>query len=251
MLSSSSATDIGKRRKLNEDTVLAAPGLFVVCDGMGGHEAGEVASRLATDVIASFVARSEADPEMTWPYGFNTQMSYDANRLVTAIKLANRAIFRKASSVDAYTGMGTTVVAALVAAHRPHLTYAHVGDSRVYLVGPDRVTQLTRDDSWANLHADDESEDEGLRSQMKNILTNALGAREEVDFAVAEQQLASGDIVLLCSDGLTNMLPDDRIREIVLAHSPDLDSACHELVSEANDRGGRDNISVILLRYVV
>ena len=86
---------------------------------------------------------------------------------------------------------------------------------------------------------------------MKNILTNALGAREEVDFAVAEQQLASGDIVLLCSDGLTNMLPDDRIREIVLAHSPDLDSACHELVSEANDRGGRDNISVILLRYVV
>ena len=106
MLSSSSATDIGKRRKLNEDTVLAAPGLFVVCDGMGGHEAGEVASRLATDVIASFIARSEADPEMTWPYGFNTQMSYDANRLVTAIKLANRAIFRKASSVDAYTGMG-------------------------------------------------------------------------------------------------------------------------------------------------
>jgi PPM family protein phosphatase len=142
-------------------------------------------------------------------------------------------------------------VAALVASHRPYMTYAHVGDSRVYLVRSDAVTQLTRDDSWANLHAADEPEDEGLRSQMKNVLTKALGAREEVDFAVAEHELASGDIVLLCSDGLTNMLPDDRIQEIVLARSEDLEGACQELVSEANDRGGRDNISVILLRYAL
>jgi protein phosphatase len=107
-------TDVGRRRSLNEDTIHAQDRLFVVCDGMGGHKAGEVASKLAVEAIVGFIRRSEEDPEMTWPYGFDTQISYDENRLNTAIKLANRAVFRNAASSDDYTGMGTTVVAAMV-----------------------------------------------------------------------------------------------------------------------------------------
>ena len=109
-------TDVGKRRILNEDTIFTGDGLLVVCDGMGGHKAGEVASQIATDVIAAFVKRSGDDPEITWPYGFETRVSHNGNRLRTAIKLANRAVFRKAASSDDYTGMGTTVVAALTSA---------------------------------------------------------------------------------------------------------------------------------------
>ena len=111
-------TDVGRRRSLNEDTLHAQDRLFVVCDGMGGHKAGEVASKLAVEAIAGFIRRSDEDPEMTWPYGFNTQISYDENRLNTAIKLANRTVFRSAASSDDYTGMGTTVVAALVSPRR-------------------------------------------------------------------------------------------------------------------------------------
>lgn len=237
-------TDIGRRRGLNEDTIYAADRLFLVCDGMGGHKAGEVASKLAVDAIAGFIRRSEADSEMTWPYGFNTQLSYDENRLVTAIKLANRAVFRNAASSDDYTGMGTTVVAAMVSARSMEVTYAHVGDSRLYVIRADSVQQLTRDDTWANLAVGGDAES---TASMKNVLTKALGAREEVDFDVTRRALEDGDLILLCSDGLTNMLSDERILEIAAARSSDLEAACHDLVAAANEQGGRDNISVVLV----
>jgi protein phosphatase len=249
MLVSCGQTDIGRRRALNEDTIYAQDGLFVVCDGMGGHKAGEVASMLATEAISGFVKRSAEDPEMTWPYGYDTELSYDANRLSTAIKLANRVVFRKAASADDYTGMGTTVVAAIVPPRRPQLTYAHVGDSRIYLIRGDSILQLTRDDSWANRSWPGASEDDLASGPMKNILTKALGAREEVEFDVVDRGLQDGDLVLLCSDGLTNMISDEQIHEIASRPGPDLETTCRELVSCANDAGGRDNISVIVLRY--
>ncbi|HEY3067053.1 MAG TPA: PP2C family serine/threonine-protein phosphatase [Methylomirabilota bacterium] len=239
-------TDIGRRRSLNEDTIYAQDGLFLVCDGMGGHKAGEVASKLAVEAIAGFVRRSEEDPEMTWPYGYDTKLSYDANRLGTAVKLANRIVFRKGASADEYTGMGTTVAAVLVAARRSQMTFAHVGDSRVYVVRADTMRQLTRDDSWANLGW---SEEDPADSPVKNILTKALGAREDVEFDVVDEPLTAGDVVLLCSDGLTNMLSDTRILEILTAHAPDLEAATGELIARANEEGGRDNISVVLFRY--
>ena len=248
MISYCGVTDIGRRRALNEDAVLMRDGLFVVCDGMGGHKAGEVASQLAVDVISAFVTRSGADAEITWPFGFHPGLSLDGNRLFTAVKLANRAVFRKAASSEDYTGMGTTVVAVTVPPNRPHMSYAHVGDSRVYLLRGGTILQLTRDDSWANLAWKD-GEDEATTASMKNVLTKALGAREDVDFEVQSQELADGDTVLLCSDGLTNMLPDPRILEIVHAQGADLDSACAQLVAAANAEGGRDNISAILLHY--
>lgn len=242
-------TDIGKRRSLNEDAVFADGSLFVVCDGMGGHKAGEVASLLAVEAIKSFVKRSEDDPELTWPFGFDTRLRYNANRLRTAIKLANQVIVRKAASSESYTGMGTTVAAAIISPGRPVMTFGHVGDSRIYVISGDQadpMIQLTSDDSIANLvWSDDET-----GGPFKHILTKALGARDDLEFEVVDRPLQSGDTVLLCSDGLTNMLADDEIRGIVLADPPDLERACHQLVTEANARGGRDNISAVLVRYV-
>lgn len=243
-------TDIGRRRKINEDSIFAAHGLFVVCDGMGGHQAGEVAASLAVLAIANFIERSDADRELTWPFGFDRRLSYHANRLRTALKLANRAVFKHASSAEAYTGMGTTVAAVLIPGSEPRMTYAHVGDSRVYLLRDGALLQLTRDDSWANLLGDGgAADDPGASAGLRNVLTKALGAGEEVEFDAVDRTLADGDTVLLCSDGLTTMVPDPRIAEIVAAYQPDVPAACRALVAAANDQGGRDNVSVILAQY--
>lgn len=247
MLSFSSQTDVGRRRALNEDTVFAADDLFVVCDGMGGYKAGEVASQLATEVIAMFVKRSGEDTEITWPYGFQPNTSFDGNRLRTGIKLANRAVFRKGASSEDYTGMGTTVVAMITARSRPQMTFAHVGDSRIYLARGGAIEQLTRDDSWANIWGDADPDD-AVRKTMKHVLTKALGAQADVDFEVRDLELRNGDVLILCSDGLTNMVSDERMLEIISAGA-DLERASAALVAEANAAGGRDNISAILVRY--
>jgi protein phosphatase len=250
MLISHGETDIGKRRKINEDSIFAASGLFVVCDGMGGHKAGEVASRLAVETIARFVERTEEDRELTWPFGFNPQLS-STNRLRPRSSSPTGRL-PQANSREEYTGMGTTLVAVIVSPDESRMTYAHVGDSRIYLLRDRTIVQLTRDDSWANLGwsgAPDEDPTTTTTGLMKNILTKALGARDDVEFDVVDQPLHDGDTVLLCSDGLTNMLPDARILEVVAAHSNDLPGACRQLVAEANAQGGRDNISVILVAY--
>jgi serine/threonine protein phosphatase PrpC len=212
---------------------------------MGGHQAGDVASRIAVDTIGTFISRSGADPDLTWPYGFDPSLSFDANRVRTAIKLANRAIFMRASAEDEYAGMGTTVVATVVAPADARFTYGHVGDSRIYIIRDGRAVQLTRDDSLAN-SAWADAEEAGA---MKNVLTKALGVRDEVEFEVVAHDLRTGDMVLLCSDGLTNMLDDDAILDIVGRYDGHLDKTCDQLVDGANARGGRDNISAILLRY--
>jgi serine/threonine protein phosphatase PrpC len=239
-------TDIGRHRKLNEDSIFADGSLFLVCDGMGGHKAGEVASLLAVETITSFVKHSEEDPELTWPFGFDARLPYNTNRLRTAIKLANHMVVKKAGSSDRYTGMGTTVVALIVPPARAVMTYAHVGDSRIYAIRDTGIEQLTQDDSVASLGW---MGDETGEAPFKHILTKALGAREDLDFEVADRSLQPGEIILLCSDGLTNMLPDPEILRVVLASAHDLKQACRDLVAEANARGGRDNISAILLRH--
>jgi len=247
MISAYGQTDIGQRRTLNEDCILVGSDLFVLCDGMGGHKSGEVASALAADVVSGFIRRSAEDTELTWPYGFDPQISYAANRLHTAIKLANRAVFRKAASGEDYTGMGTTIAAVLAQPGGARITYASVGDSRIYLVRDGRMTQLTRDDSWAAVWQG-EGNDSDATGPLKNVLTKAVGAREDVDFEVRDLEIESGDIVLLCSDGLTNMVPDSTILNLVTANGDDLEAACRALIDCANAQGGRDNISVILIR---
>lgn len=241
MLEFHGETDVGRRRQLNEDTIFAAEDVFVVCDGMGGHQAGEVASRVATDALVGFLRRSASDPDVTWPGAIDPARSDDANRLAAAITVANREVHRQALASAEHRGMGTTVVAAMVSPARGELTYGHVGDSRLYLVRGGVITQLTRDDSLA--------EGAGGAAALKNVLTKALGVQPDVEVPVAGLALRPGDVVLLCSDGLTNMLSDAAILATVTAPGGTLADACRRLVADANAEGGRDNISVLLVRY--
>ncbi len=149
MVRASGVSDVGRVRKTNEDTYVSEPEirLFAVADGMGGHGAGEVASRLAIEAISAFIRRSSEDTDFSWPYGIDQTLSMDGNRLRTAIHLANRRIFRAAESNDDYNGMGTTIVGLLVNGSR--MSIGHVGDSRLYLLRSGSLEQLTDDDSWA------------------------------------------------------------------------------------------------------
>jgi len=150
MIEAYGQTDVGRRRKLNEDSFVvdAEASLYAVCDGMGGHNAGEVASRMAIEALESFIQKSHREKEITWPYGLETELSFDGNRLKTAIKLANKRVYKAADNREDYTGMGTTAVAALVTDNVA--TIGSAGDSRCYLFRAGTLTQLTRDDSWVS-----------------------------------------------------------------------------------------------------
>ena len=251
MLRASATTDAGPVRKTNEDSFVSDPAvrLFAVADGMGGHEAGEVASRLAIEAISGFIRRSAADTDFSWPYGLDGNLSYDGNRLRTAIHLANRRIFRTAESNDDYSGMGTTIVSVL--ANGTRVAIGHVGDSRLYLLRHGKLEQITQDDSWAAtiLAHDPRVKPADLAHHpMRNVLTNVLGAREQVDVHLAERDLESGDLMLLCSDGLHGVLDLDQLR-IILQNTSDVDATTRALVDTALQNGARDNVTALVLRY--
>ena len=252
MLESYGQTDVGRRRKLNEDSfdVDDAIGLYVVCDGMGGHNAGEVASKLALETIKGFVDKSEKEKEITWPYGLDVNLSFHGNRLCTAIKLANRKVFKTADSQEEYTGMGTTVVTGLVAGNV--LTVGWAGDSRAYLFRGGALSQLSRDDSWFTAAWSEGilTVEEIERHPLKNVITKAVGAKETIEPQAVEQILQDGDIALICSDGLHSMINDDRIQSIMATNEKKpLADGCASLIAAALEAGGKDNVSVILLRY--
>ena len=250
MLRASAISDAGRVRKTNEDSFAVDEDmrLFVVADGMGGHEAGEVASRLAVDAVSAFIRRSSTDADFSWPYGLQTSLSFDGNRLRTAIHLANRRVFRAAESNDDYSGMGTTIVSLLV--NGSSVAVGHVGDSRMYLFRGGRIEQLTQDDSWAATvlaHDPEAAKADLSHHPMRNVLTNALGAREQVDVHLTERTLERGDVMLLCSDGLHGVLDHDFLRG-VLASQPDVERAARELVTAALDHGSRDNVTALVVR---
>jgi len=263
-------TDTGLRRPANEDSVVARPGLglFAVCDGMGGHAAGEVASRAAADTIEAFVQHTDgADASFTWPYGFRPDLGIDGNRLVSAFLLANREIFRRTADDAEYRGMATTAVCLLLA--RPPWSaqsvggepgseptwsssamVAHVGDSRAYLWREGVLEQITRDHSWVEeqIASGALSEDEARAHPWRNLVTRALAGAEPPDVEVTPIALERGDRVLICSDGLTTPLTDKAIQETMnrLAKGP-VEALCQALVDDANAAGGPDNISVIVV----
>ena len=244
-------TDRGSVRRTNEDAffVDAELGIAVVADGMGGHAAGEVASRLAVEAIVSFIRRSHDDHEYSWPYGIETTLSLNANRLRTAIHLANRRVFRAAESHDEYTGMGTTVVCALIQDGR--MVVGHVGDSRLYLLRGSVLSQLTRDDSWAaTVLAQDSFTNAELRAHpMRNVLTNVLGAREQTEVHLQEQELRPGDRVLLCSDGVHGTLAHDAMIQLMLGATDE--AAATALARSAIDSGSKDNVTAAICSYEV
>jgi len=251
MIQSYGLSDLGKKRQRNEDSYVVNPDihLYVVADGMGGHNAGDVASATAAKTIESFMVRSHLERELTWPFGLDPKMSFDANRLRTSLKLANHKIWQLSDSHQEYMGMGTTVVATAVT--NDMATIGSVGDSRAYLVRNNEIRTLTRDDIWVNETWVRKafSEDQLQRIPLKNVLSKAVGSKEEIDFPLQELQLAEGDIVLLCSDGLHGLVTDSQILSMSLEKSPSLQEICTSLVRLANEAGGKDNITVVTLQY--
>ena len=251
MIEAFGQTDVGRRRKLNEDNFLVdvEAGLYSVCDGMGGHNAGEVASKMAIETLAAFIRKSHKEKEITWPYGLDVNLSYDGNRIKTALKLANKKVFKAADNREDYTGMGTTAVAAVVSENL--MTVGSAGDSRCYVFRDGKLTQITRDDSWVSAAWAEGilTSDEIERHPLRNVITKAVGAKEDIEINVVEHKLVAGDIALVCSDGLHSMINDDAILAAVTPFPLSLEEAAGKLITAANEAGGKDNVSVVLVRY--
>jgi serine/threonine protein phosphatase PrpC len=252
MIEAFGKTDVGRRRKLNEDNLLIDrdTNLYAVADGMGGHNAGEVASKMAIETLHAFIAKSQGEEkDITWPYGLEPHLSFEANRLKTAIKLANKRVFKAADNREDYTGMGTTLVAALV--NDGTLTVGNAGDSRCYMVRAGKISQLTRDDSWVSAAWAEGilSSDEIDRHPLRNVITKAVGAKDNIELETSEHKLAAGDVILLCSDGLHAMITDDAILGLLHPLPGSLEKTADVLIEAANEAGGKDNVSVVLLRY--
>jgi serine/threonine protein phosphatase PrpC len=250
MVTAHGLTHQGHVRKINEDSLLvdAGLGLFVVADGMGGHSAGEVASQLAVDTFREFITRARAGETLTWPFGHDARASFAANCMTTAMKLANRRVLQASADRDDCRGMGTTVAAALVDGNR--LTYGGVGDSRIYAFLGGRLQQLSRDDSWLAdvLERDPTTDLASLEThRMRHVLTNVVGALDTLEFNLIERTLQADEVLLLCSDGLHGPVDDAAIGAALL-EEPSIERAAHRLIDLALDRGGKDNVTVLLIQ---
>jgi protein phosphatase len=279
---SAALTDLGLRRPANEDSFVSRPGLglHVVCDGMGGHAAGEIASRVAADTIEAFVQQTEGvTASFTWPFPFRPEWGVNGNRLVAALQLANREIAQRVLDEPPLRGMATTAVCLLLgtrdlapgaseerttrrdavvplapsaqplAPSLPALV-AHVGDSRAYLWRDGDLDQITRDHSWVEeqMSLGVLSEVEARQHPWRNLVTRALAGADEPNVELTPINLEPGDRVVLCSDGLTSPLTNGQIAEI-LARTPMGRPAelCQALIDAANNAGGPDNITVIVV----
>ncbi len=249
-------TDVGMKRPHNEDNYLVDEkyDLYIVCDGMGGHEKGEVASQIAVSTIKQFFEENEKDPYRTWLIEEDATLSKEANILRAGIVEANNNIFKASGGSSGVRKMGTTVVA-LVRTSKG-LAIAHVGDSRCYRVRGGRLNQMTTDHSLLNSYlqqanlTEEQKQEEIKNFQYKNIILRALGMKSRVEVDVQEVVPEEGDIYLLCSDGLSGEVDDPQIEEIINKYEDDLHTAVRELINKANAHGGKDNITAILVKVV-
>jgi serine/threonine protein phosphatase PrpC len=234
LVTATAQTDKGKRRKRNEDSVLSREdeGIFVVADGMGGYRGGEVASKLAVSTIErAFVTHTFDGP-------VDDAIPRRASELVRAIQMANEVIFEHAGRDKQFEGMGTTICAARFSANKQRLYVGHVGDSRVYCFRDGRLRQMTTDHTMKDL---------GISGETAGHLSRAVGVWPVVPIDIVLGKPQPGDLYLLCSDGLTKMVTDNEI-EVVLAASNAPETVVEALVKAANDHGGKDNVSVIVVR---
>jgi serine/threonine protein phosphatase PrpC len=246
------ATDVGLKRDHNEDSMVILPEhrVAVVCDGMGGHEAGEVASGIGVETVKKFFELA-ADPNATWPFRYDRAQDEGTNLLSVAAQWANQRI-REAGSGNGTgggkRGMGTTFVGCYL--REKKAWFGWVGDSRGYLWRRGELTATTSDHSLLNelIKTGRLSEEEIENFQHKNVITRALGMADLTEVEINAVDLEPGDICLVCCDGLTGMVTDERIAEIV-TKEPDLQKAADMLIDEANANGGVDNITVALARY--
>ncbi len=238
-------TDVGRRRESNEDDFLLEParGVFAVADGMGGHAAGEIASRLAIETLREVLQRDgvhnadhlNAEAAAVW--------------LKSAVEEANRRICDSIQSHEERRGMGTTVVALVQSGG--DAVIGHVGDSRLYLLRGEELIRMTSDHSWVNeqVKLGLMNDDAAQRHPMRNIVTRALGSRPEVLVDLASVPVQTGDVFVLCSDGLNTMLSDGQIHAILVGHRDDPEAACRALILEANRHGGEDNVTVVVAKF--
>lgn len=238
-------TDQGIVRSNNEDSfyIDQTQGLLVVADGMGGHASGEIASKIAIDVMREYfeTIKSGALPQIG---RYQKEFSEETNLIGSAVRLANKAIYDAVGDMPQWKGMGTTIAAVLIRGNR--MSVAHVGDSRVYLVRAGGIAQLTDDHSlvYEQVRRDLLTKDEAEKSEMRHILTRALGVSSDVEVDFEELTLAPNDIVILCTDGLNTMVSDEDILSLVMS-TKDPVVACERLIEAANRNGGKDNITVI------
>ena len=247
MLVAYGITDKGRVRPTNEDcfAILEPLGFCVIADGMGGHNAGEVAARLAVEAVVAFMR----SPDGRHPFGSDPALSADANHLRTAIHRANAQIREMAFTSFDYAGMGTTIVAAHERDGR--LSVAHVGDSRLYLVAQGQLRQVTQDDSWmASMLAHDPTADPQMLEHhpLRNVLTNVVGARVRPDVHVAEATLSGGELLLLSTDGVHGVLDQDRIGQL-MEEEEDPQAIARGVITAALARGSRDNCTAVVARY--
>lgn len=247
MLRAFGVTDKGHLRPANEDcfAIHEDLGLVVVADGIGGHNAGEVAARMAVDAVVEYFSKVHS----SWPFGFDPSLSSEGNRMRTAILLANVRVLESAVTTDRHAGMGTTIVAARVVDGR--LVVGHVGDSRLYLRSDGLMRQVTVDDSWmATVLATNPAADQTLlrHHPMRHALTNVVGARTRTDVHVLESPLQTGDLILLTTDGVHEVLEDQRLEEL-LTRGEDSRWIAENVVEAALACGTRDNLTAVVARY--
>ncbi len=250
MLRASGVSEKGPFRPVNQDCFAVRDdlGLVVVADGMGGHNAGEVAAHLAVDAVVECVA-THAASGAAHPYGVDDRLSPAANLLRTSILLANARVLESAVTSHAYAGMGTTVVAACIGNGR--VTVAHVGDSRLYLFANGRLRQVTKDDSWVAVMLERDPGTDPLvlkHHPMRHALTNIVGARAPADVHVVEEPLAGGERLLLTTDGVHGGL-DAKSLEQLLTQTGEVEQASAAIVTAALSRGSRDNCTAVVAEY--
>jgi PPM family protein phosphatase len=228
-------SDAGRKRRRNEDAYVVAPPLFAVADGMGGAQAGEVAARLATAAFHEYHEADELEAEQ---------------RVAAIIQEANRRIYERARADTEASGMGTTVTAALLEGSR--IVIGHVGDSRAYRIRDHGLEQLTEDHSLVAelVRSGRLSPEEAETHPQRSVITRALGTEADVDVDTFTVETRPGDVFLICSDGLTTMVEDDRIVEVVEQNRDDLERAAKQLIADANRSGGEDNVTVICFEIV-
>jgi PPM family protein phosphatase len=243
------ATNIGRKRDHNEDSISIPENerLSIVADGMGGHASGEVASRLAVEIINEHFNETAKQQTLTWPYKVDRDLRTHVNRMTTGIMMANLEIWERSQREPRYKGMGTTCVASYFLDDA--LIIGHVGDSRCYRARGTEMLQLTEDHSLINdyIRMKRVTPEEAENWPHKNVIVRALGMKESVQVDILTEKPHVGDIYLLCSDGLTGMIKNDQMQHILLSER-DLDRAVDRLIDAANEEGGVDNISVVLAR---
>jgi len=244
------------RRSSNEDSYCTRPdiGLFIVADGMGGHVAGEVASRVAVEAIEVFIQETAgADKNRTWPFPFEPALSLEANRLKAAFRLANRRIASAIADSNDLRGMATTASAILTGTGTDSACVAHVGDSRVYVLTDGGLSQITHDHSWVEeqVRAGTMSPTAARQHPWRNVVTRALSGGEDPEVDVTQITPAGPERYLLCSDGLFSVVSDEQIAAVMGDRSVPLEQICQRLIEAANNGGGPDNITALVLEVNV